>query len=72
MAGRQYTEEYVYAFLRRWDDLRGQWVDHFPQNVLVEVIMPGGRPTLLCRTYDGPQSVCKQINNCVSLANGIM
>ena len=57
MAGRGYVEEYSYAVLSRWDNLSGRWVDHFNQDVLVEVIWSQRRPVLLCRTYNGPQSV---------------
>ena len=58
MAGRGYAEEYSYAILRRWDNLNGRWLDHFNQDVMVEVIFSQGRGLLLCRTpYNGPQSV---------------
>ena len=68
MAGRGYMDECSYARLRRWDGLSDQWVDHFTQDISVEVIFSGGRTLLLCRTYNSPQSVWA-IANCISDAN---
>ena len=71
MAGRGYTDESSYARLRRWDTLSEQWVDHFNQDILVEVVFSEGRTLLLCRAYNSPPSVWS-FANCVSDANTLV
>ena len=58
-------DECSYARLRRWEKLNGQWVDHFNQDVSVEVILTGGRVMLLCRVYNSSHSVWP-VANCIS------
>lgn len=57
MAGRRHTGEYTYAELYRWDNLNERWENHFRENALVEVVLSGGRPQLLCETPNALQSV---------------